>query len=90
MPILMVRVDHVGLRDSEEYCEHLSPATALETGGPSVETSVPLKGKTAMHALLEEFSDGFPDELPVGLPPNRKSDLKIDLLPDLKPVKRHI
>jgi GNAT superfamily N-acetyltransferase len=89
-PIFMVRVDHVGLKDSEKYCEYSSPATGVETGGPSVKTGVPLKGKTAMHALIEEFSDVFPDELPVGLPPKRKVDLKIDLLPDSKPVKRPI
>jgi hypothetical protein len=86
----MVRIDHIGLKDSGEISELPSPVTDVENGESSINRSVPLRGETAMHALIEEFSDVFPDELPVGLPPKRKVDLKIDLLPDSKPVKRHI
>jgi transposase InsO family protein len=89
-PMFMVRVDHVGLKDSEEISELPSPITDVENGESSISKSVPLRGETAMHALIEEFSDVFPDELPAGLPPKRAVDLKIDLLPDSTPVKRPI
>jgi hypothetical protein len=88
VPVYLVQIDHAGKDDPPKLSDSASQATEIEIGGSSVSKSVPLKGKTAKHAPIEEFSHNFPDDLPHGLPPKRSFHLKIDLLPDAKPVKR--